>query len=105
MRKVIALALVLMIGVALLAACGGPSLKGTFVNPDDSGDYIVLKSGGKATVHSGSIDFSGKYTVEGDKLVVTISFLGIESDTDYIISDNETKLIEQTWMETVYIKK
>ena len=106
MKKTIALLLVLVLGMALLASCdSGPALRGKFVNPDDSEEWIEFKSGGKITTSSGGIKFDGKFTVDGDKVTATMKFLGMESVEEYILSENETKLTDQSWMKTVYIKK
>jgi len=106
MKKLIALLLGIIIIAALFASCGGDSsLKGKFVNPDDSEDWIEFKSGNKVTTSHGGFSYNGKFSVDGNKVILKMTFLGIENEEEYILSDDGKTLVDQSWLGIEYIKK
>jgi len=71
---------ILAVSTVLLAACGGHSMKGTWVNPESSSSAAIEL--GSKTFHSDGLSFpgatldegaSGTYEVEDDSLIVTFS--------------------------------
>lgn len=59
-----------IVALAALLACGGSSVEGTYYNVDNQAEYIELKHNGEFYLKAGQFDFSGKYVVEGKKIVL-----------------------------------
>lgn len=56
--------------LALLLACGGSSVEGTYYNVDNAGEFIELKSNGQFHLKAGAMELSGKYVVEGKTIIL-----------------------------------
>ena len=96
-KRIISAALTVVFLGMLLAACGGSLSKpnnGTYKSNEGllsqtwtfSGtNNITLSAGG------GLISTTGIYRIDGNKLTITASLLGVESTTGYIITEITSK--------------
>ena len=79
------------LALACLLACGGSSVEGTYYNVANGHEYIELKKDGTFYLKAGTLDFSGKYAVDGKIIILNpeskMAAKGrIEND---IITDND----------------
>ncbi len=94
MKKLIALALLLVFSATLLVSCNsGPLTKpanGTYKSDEgllsqtwtfSGSNNVTLSAGG------GLVSTTGTYTISGNKLSITASLLGVESTTGYTITE------------------
>lgn len=103
MKKIIALAVVLMM-VFALASCGNSALKDAagkyegvhakFVGSEDWDDVdeafsLELKADGTATSSREGMDFSATWELEGENFKMTESFLGLTIDYTGTLKDGE----------------
>ena len=79
MKKAIALTLMAVVLVSMLVSCGGKSVVGKWQLEED-GETIIyeFKKDGKLEMITGGMTVNGSYTVNGDELTITISFMGME---------------------------
>ena len=87
MKRVIALTVVLVLMVAMLAACGATGkyyLKKSDGSVDND-NYIELKGGGKVSVVLGDYHLEGEWKQSGDKITMTIA----NQDTELTLKGNE----------------
>ena len=97
MKKMIALLLVLVLGLALLAACGGGGgdvLKGTWSGPDSNGTEITFVIDGKGGLKFTDSFFSNKepgvYTITDKKVEIKVDTW--DSDRNYTFAITGDKL-------------
>jgi hypothetical protein len=88
---------ILMIAVAL-SGCSGSKLSGTYVNPDDSSNYVVFDRS-TATFYEGGVEGrSGTFresakTSSGDYLL-TITFNDTSSEERFWLDENKETIYE-----------
>ena len=80
-----------VLALACLLACGGSNVEGTYYNVANDKEYIELKKDGTFYLKAGTLDFSGKYVVDGKSIVLNpeskMAAKGrIEND---VITDND----------------
>ena len=104
-KRILAWTLILIMLASLAACSGAPELLGKYVNPEDSDDWVEFKEGGKITTSIWGSSFDGTFTVKGKKVAAIMKYMDLESEEEFILSDNDTKLTDQSWVGTVYIKQ
>jgi len=75
-RKVVRLAIPLSMLLCALTMSGcdrGKSSVGTYLSEKNPQDITELKSDGTFLVHQGKMDVSGKYSIEGKTLTLTLN--------------------------------
>ncbi len=104
MKKIIAMALVVMMALAILASCGAPSemkeAAGTWtgVHTKFVGDSewveeeefsLVLTDDGKAVSKRGGEEYNATWSLEGENFKMTETFLGIKIEYTGTLKDGE----------------
>ena len=75
MKKSIALLLVLVLGLTLLAGCGGgDALKGTWIGTDDNGSDATIVFDGKGGLKFGADKDKGTYTISGSDVEINVDW-------------------------------
>ena len=92
MKKLIALALALVLTLSLLAACGGPLTSpknGTYRSGGILSQTWTFSGSNNITVTTlgGLVSAKGTYLVSGNTLTMTTSFLGEKTTSSYTITE------------------
>ena len=113
--SVISLCVVVVMLVSLLSACGNSNKKfiGTWeeINSDgellSDGTTLVLANDGTGSITSDGISGSVTWSVEKDKVFISISLCGMTEATEctYEFSGNTMTLVDEDGGETIYRKK
>ena len=74
---VVCIALIFIMMLALLSACGGGGLSGTYRSDDLVGQSFTFR-GDEVTMSAFGINASGSYRIEGDSIAITYSLFGLE---------------------------
>lgn len=102
MKRVIALSLVLVMALSVLVACGGKggsgdsgNLIGSWSATEEGVEVIfTFKDGGKGTMSSMGIEMDMTWSTDGDKINMSMSFMGEteEMSGTYKIEGNKLSL-------------
>ena len=112
--RIIALCLVAVMLMSSFASCGNKrKFVGTWQELDEDGEVssdsetIVLANDGTGSASADGLTASVKWSVEKDKLFVTISVCGVTETEEYTykFSGNKMILTDQDGEQTVYVKK
>jgi len=58
------------LGLAVLMACEGSRVEGTYYNIANPREYIELKNGSKFFLKAGTMDLAGNYSVDGKIIIL-----------------------------------
>ena len=90
-RKLFVIAVTVLFSVAMLLSLtgcpGGEKLSGTYVNKDDSQDYMKF-TGSELIMYEMGMSLAGSYSISGDKIVLKGMFLGMELAEEYTLSED-----------------
>lgn len=82
MKRIISLALVTVLCLSFLCACGGDSIVGTWEAEEDGVTMsYTFEKGGKGSVSAEGISLDMEWSVSGDKL--TIEFMGEKEEQPF----------------------
>lgn len=93
-KRVISMALVLVLAMSLMA-CGASGIVGSWEETNDgvTVTYTFEKDGSmKMKTSLLGLELSGTYKTEGDKLIMTVSILGMEDTQEYTYKLDGNKL-------------
>lgn len=76
-RRGLCALLAVFMTAALLSACGGGGLDGTYRSDDLVGQSFTFR-GDEVTMSAFGINASGSYRIEGDSIAITYSLFGLE---------------------------
>ena len=106
MKKIAALAAVVLAVVLLLTACGD-DLEGTWeISETIEGQTITATckfDDGKLTIKEGGITIEGTYKTDGDKLTTTVN--GQDTTSTYKVSGKTLTITDSDGQTTTYTKK
>ena len=90
-KRSIALLLVLVLGLTLLAGCGGgDALKGTWTGVDSNGSDATFIFDGKGGLKFGADKDKGSYTISGSDVEISVDWWG--SSRTYIFTIDGSSL-------------
>ena len=75
--QLLSLLLVVILCATMLTACGGSKLDGTYHSQDLISQSFTF-DGDQVTMSAFGINASGKYRIEGDKIIITYDLFGQE---------------------------
>ena len=112
MKKIISIALVVLMLICVLASCGQKSVVGTWTRQYTvlgvvTEDKFVFNEDGTGTMTTIlGIDLDMTYTAEDGELIVTVNTLGVETDITYSYKFEKGNLILTSGGETLeFIKQ
>ena len=114
MRKLIttiSLCLVSVVLLSLLASCGGNPLVGTWVeiNPqgNETGSELVLANDGTGSVTDEGLSGSVKWSVNGNRIFLTVSMCGVSDTTEctYTLDGDKLTLVDTEGETMIYRRK
>ena len=77
MKKFISLLVILCVATAMLTACGGSKLSGTYRSQGLISQSFTF-DGDQVTMSAFGVNASGTYRIEGDQIIITYSLFGQE---------------------------
>ena len=77
MKKFISLLVILCVATAMLTACGGSKLDGTYHSQGLISQSFTF-DGDQVTMSAFGVNASGTYRIEGDQIIITYSLFGQE---------------------------
>lgn len=111
MKKIIALALVLVMALSLASCFGSKGIVGKWAATiEEEGVSLDMtmefKKDGTCAMGIMGMTMNGKYTVSGDKIVMTLEFMGETEETEFtyelkgselhLTTDGETQVFKKT---------
>lgn len=105
MKKVVSIALCLMMVISLVACGGGDALKGTWTCEDQDYGTVVweFNGSGKCSMENDFFSSDGTYSIEDDNTVkITLDLWEDEKVYDYTVSDNALELTATDWLSPDY---
>jgi len=85
---------VIILSVLFVTSCGGGGgLSGTYYNDEFGYEMSYKFSGGKVTENLYNLPMSGTYKIDGDKITIKTTLLGISSEDTYTFEKVSDKVI------------
>ena len=97
MHRSIGLAILLLVALALLAACSGNKVAGKYISEDNPDDYLELRSDGNFYSQEEGIGISGSYDVDGNEITLSLA-IGLSTkariEGDVIIDEDGERWVK-----------